>query len=91
MPSIANYSHHYDLGTTPPNGSTTYSTSHGNANTLTDSADGSDDNITAVGDEVIWSQSGLTVELFGVTAQGILSSSSMAERQRTKCYPTMAA
>lgn len=70
MPSVSSYTHFYYLGTTPPSGTTTYSTSQSNANTLTDDADGGDDNVTAVGDEVTWSESGLTTELFGVTSSG---------------------
>ncbi|MGC1504983.1 MAG: Hint domain-containing protein [Sulfitobacter sp.] len=70
MPAVADYTHFYYIGTTPPDGTTTYSAGQGTANTLTDSEDGGDDNVTAVGDEVIWSESGLTVEIFGTTANG---------------------
>ncbi len=65
MPAMETFLFMYPLGTTMPDGTTTYPAPFGNTTTLTDDQDTIDDNMTSVGNFMSWSG---PVVLFGFTS-----------------------
>lgn len=71
MPSPDTYNHYYFFDTTAPTASSVYALPASNTpSTLSDTADGTSDDMTDVGQNLAWSDNGGTTTLYGFTASG---------------------